>query len=107
MYVCSLFIFLFVPKCFNGRQNFRFDFMEYHVGRISLELANKNSPLKSGCGVINVHWSLCMNVGVYNQAQGHLPLAPPWDQAPGPSVRKFALAELNNKIYFKTVTFCK
>lgn len=48
-----------------------------------------------------------MNVGLYNQAQGHLPLAPPWDQAPGPSVLKFALAELNNKTDFKTVTFCK
>lgn len=42
-----------------------------------------------------------MNVGVYNQAQGHLPLLPPWDQAPGPSDSKFALAELKNKTGFK------
>lgn len=42
-----------------------------------------------------------MNVGVYNQAQGHLPLPPPWDQAPGPSDSKFALAELKNKTGFQ------
>lgn len=44
-----------------------------------------------------------MNVGVYNQAQGYLPLPPPWDQAPRPSVSKFALAELKNKMDFTTV----
>lgn len=42
-----------------------------------------------------------MNVGVYNQARGHLPLPPPWDQAPGPSDSKFALAELKNKTGFQ------
>lgn len=99
--MCVPFFFLFVPKSFKGRQNFRLDFMEYHVGRINLELVNKNSLLKSGCRVIHVHWSLCMNVGVYYQAQGHLPLLPPWDQAPGPSDSKFALAELKNKTGFQ------
>lgn len=99
--MCVPFFFLFVPKSFKGRQNFRLDFMEYHVGRINLELVNKNSLLKGGCRVIHVHWSLCMNVGVYNQAQGHLPLLPPWDQAPGPSDSKFALAELKNKTGFQ------
>lgn len=103
MYVCSLFFF-FVPKCFSGRQNFRLDLMEYHVGRISLELVNNNSLLKSGCRVLNVHWSLCMNVGVYNQAQGHLPLPPP----PGTKPLEHLIVNLlwqNGKIKmdFKTV----
>lgn len=71
--------------------------MEYHVGRISLELANSTSLLQSGCKVIHVHWSLCINVGDYNQEQEHLPLPPLWDQAPGPSDGKFVLAELKNK----------
>lgn len=43
-----------------------------------------------------------MNVGVYNQAQGHLPLPPPpWDQAPGASDSKLALAERKNKNGFQ------
>lgn len=75
--------------------------MEYHVGRISLELANNNSLLQSGCKVIHVHWSLCINVGDYNQVQEHLPLPPLWDQAPGPSDGKFVLAELKNKNRFQ------
>lgn len=75
--------------------------MEYHVGRISLELANDNSLLKCGCKVIHVHWSLCINVGVYNQVQEHLPLPPPWDQAPGPPDSRFVLADLKNKNGFQ------
>lgn len=48
-----------------------------------------------------MHWSLCINVGDYNQVQEHLPLPPAWDQGPGPSDSKFVLAEWKNKNGFQ------
>lgn len=61
-------------------------------------LRTSNGLLTSGCQVVDVHWSLHKNVGVYNQVQEHLPLSPRWDQAPGPSNTKFVLAQLKKKI---------